>query len=176
MILFPELKTLSNFILIIYIVNIQLEYYLNCQHIACSTFPTLTLSFHHCQLLIFHSKIKKKTDFIIIFLLQFSFTNSCDQLLWVMHFKIIYTIYTIIYTACHQRCSAKKGVLKNFTKFTRKHLCQSLTFNKVARPATLFKKGLWHRSFPVNFAKFLRTLFLQNTSGRLLLALWKWGN
>ena len=37
------------------------------------------------------------------------------------------------------------------------------------RPATLLKKRLWHRSFPVNFAKFLRTPFLQNTSGRLLL-------
>ena len=26
----------------------------------------------------------------------------------------------------------------------------------------------WHRRFPVNFAKLLRTPFLQNTSGRLL--------
>ena len=26
----------------------------------------------------------------------------------------------------HQRCSIKKSVLKNFTKFTGKHLCQSL--------------------------------------------------
>ena len=31
------------------------------------------------------------------------------------------------------------------------------------------KKRLWHRCFPVNFARFLRTPFLQNTSGRLLL-------
>ena len=30
------------------------------------------------------------------------------------------------------------------------------------------KKRLWYRCFPVNFAKFLRTSFLQNTSGRLL--------
>ena len=37
------------------------------------------------------------------------------------------------------------------------------------RPATLLKKRLWHRCFPVNFAKFLRALFLQNTSRRLLL-------
>ena len=28
------------------------------------------------------------------------------------------------------------------------------------RPATLLKKRLWHRCFPVNFAKFLRTPFL----------------
>ena len=39
-------------------------------------------------------------------------------------------------------CSMKKGVLKNFPKFTGKHLCQSLFFNKVAglRPATLLKR------------------------------------
>ena len=32
----------------------------------------------------------------------------------------------------HQRCSLKKSVLKNVTKFTGKHLRQSLFFNKVA--------------------------------------------
>ena len=32
------------------------------------------------------------------------------------------------------------------------------------RLATLLKKRLWHRCFPVNFVKFLRTPFLQNTS------------
>ena len=65
----------------------------------------------------------------------------------------------------------KKGVLRNFAKFTRKHLCQSLFFNKVAglRPANLLKKRLWRRYFPVNFSKFLGTPFLQNTSGLLLL-------
>ena len=45
------------------------------------------------------------------------------------------------------------------------------SFNKVAglRPAALLKKRLWHRCFPVNFAEFLRTPFLHNTSGLLLL-------
>ena len=36
------------------------------------------------------------------------------------------------------------------------------------RSATLLKKRLWRRCFPVNFAKFLRTPFLQNTSGDCL--------
>ena len=64
----------------------------------------------------------------------------------------------------------KKGVLRNFAKFTVKHLYQSLFFNKVAgRPVTLLKKRLWHRFFPVNFMKILRTPILQNTSERLLL-------
>ena len=46
----------------------------------------------------------------------------------------------------------KKGVLRNFAKFTGKHLRQSLLLNEV------FKKRLWHRCFPVNFAKFCEIL------------------
>ena len=70
----------------------------------------------------------------------------------------------------HGRCSVRKGVLRNFEKLTGKHLRQSLLFDKFAgqRPATLLKKRVWQRRFPMNFAKFLRTPFLQNTSGRLL--------
>ena len=37
------------------------------------------------------------------------------------------------------------------------------------RPATLLKKGLWHRCFFVNFAKFLRTIFFTEHLRRLLL-------
>ena len=76
----------------------------------------------------------------------------------------------------------KKGVLRNFTNFTGKHLFQSLFFYKFAglrpatllkktglRPATLLTKRLWHRHFPVNFAKFLRTPFLTEHLRWLLL-------
>ena len=45
---------------------------------------------------------------------------------------------------CRPEVFYKKGVLRNFAKFTAKHLCQSR----------------WHRCFPVNFAKFLRTPFI----------------
>ena len=65
----------------------------------------------------------------------------------------------------------KKGVLRNFVKFTGKHLCQILFLNKVVglRPATLLKTRLWHRSLPLNFAKFLRTPLLKEHLFRLLL-------
>ena len=65
----------------------------------------------------------------------------------------------------HRRCSLRKSVLRNFAKFTGKHLCQSFFFNKVPglRSAALLKKKLWHNCFQVNFTKFLRTLFSQNT-------------
>ena len=72
----------------------------------------------------------------------------------------------------HRRCSERKGILSNIVKFTAKHLCQSLFFNK-AVGFSLWKERLWHRRFHVNFVKFLRTHFLQNTSGRLLLSLWE---
>ena len=71
------------------------------------------------------------------------------------------------YRSSNRRCSVKKGVIRNFAKFTGKYLRQSLFFNKVAggpcNLVTLLKKRLWRRCFPVNFANFLRTLFLQNT-------------
>ena len=54
----------------------------------------------------------------------------------------------------HQSCSMQNSVFRNFTKLTEKRLCQSLFFNKVS---TLLKKRLWHRCFPMNFEKFLRT-------------------
>ena len=47
--------------------------------------------------------------------------------------------------------------------------CLSVFDHYVGRSATLLKKRLWHRCFPVNIEKFLRTPFLQNTSRRLLL-------
>ena len=67
-------------------------------------------------------------------------------------------------------CSVKKVFLKTFAKFTEKHPCRSpfLTNLQVWR-LQFYQERLLHRCFPVNFAKFLRTSFLQNTSGRLLL-------
>ena len=78
-------------------------------------------------------------------------------------------IHSCIFRSSHQRCPVKQYVLRNLAKFTGKHLRQSLFFNKVAATATLLKKRLLHRCFPVNFAKFLQTPFSQKTSGRLLL-------
>ena len=37
-----------------------------------------------------------------------------------------------MFRSSHRRCSVKRGILRNFAKFTGKHLCQSLFFNKVA--------------------------------------------
>ena len=59
----------------------------------------------------------------------------------------------------------KIGVFKNFAKFPGKRLCWNLFFNKVVglKACNFIKKRLQHRSFPMNFAKFSRTLFFHRT-------------
>ena len=66
-----------------------------------------------------------------------------------------------------------KKVFLEISQNSQENTCGRVSFliNLQARPATLLKKRRWHRYFPVNFAKFLRTTFLQNFSVRLLLQL-----
>ena len=71
-----------------------------------------------------------------------------------------------IVRSSNQRSSVKKGVIRNIAKFTGKHLCQSLFFNKVAglRPTTLFKEKDSGTGVFLWILKFLKTPFLLNTS------------
>ena len=71
--------------------------------------------------------------------------------------------FTTFIRSSHRRYSVKQGAIRNFAKFTGKHLCQSLFFHKVFNKASLLKKRLWHRCF-------LGAPFLQYTSGQLLLS------
>ena len=72
---------------------------------------------------------------------SFILRNKCDFTL-------------LIFRNSHRRCSMRKGVLENFAKTTGKYLCH--------KPATLSKKRLWQRYFPMNFAKFSRRPFFRS--------------
>ena len=105
------------------------------------------------------------------FYLHIHVNKSCIHQIWkrLVHKKLL-NLRIIFQTEVQKQLKelfCRKPVVRNFTKSTGKHVCQSLFFNEVAglRPATLLKKRLWRRCFLVNFAKFVRTLFLQNTSG-----------
>ena len=84
--------------------------------------------------------------FIIKMLVVYSNQNTSGKLVKTGKFE------STLCRSSHRRGSFKKGVLRNFAKFTGKYQWQSLFFNKVAglRPATLLKKRLLHRCFPVN--------------------------
>ena len=60
----------------------------------------------------------------------------------------------------------KKVLLKNFLKFTGKHLCQSLFLNKVEglKTATLLKKRQ-AQVFSCEFCEIFKNIFSQSTSG-----------
>ena len=66
--------------------------------------------------------------------------------------------------AIARRCSVKK-VFSEISQNLQENTCSRV------RPATLLKKRLWRRWFPVNFAKFLRTSFLTEHLRWLLLSL-----
>ena len=97
----------------------------------------------------------------------------CQWLIWKIKFylKFMRNFRNLSFRSSLPEALCKKGVLRNFTKLTGKHLCQRLFFNKAAglRPATLLKKRLWHRCFLANFAKFLRIPFFKKHLRSLLL-------
>ena len=67
-----------------------------------------------------------------------------------------------VFKSNHPKVFSKKDVLKNFTNFTRKYLCQSHFL-------FLFKKNLRHKYLPANYTKCFRTAFLWNTCKQLVL-------
>ena len=70
----------------------------------------------------------------------------------------------------HQKCSVKKGVLKNFANVTGKNPVLESLFDKVPclQACNFILKRLQHRYFPVKFAIFLRTPIWRNICERLL--------
>ena len=80
-------------------------------------------------------------------------------------FAYLFGSFKVTSEAVVRRCSLEKVFLEISKKFTGKHLCQSLFLNKVAglRPATLLKKRLWHRCFPVYFFKISKNTFFYRT-------------
>ena len=81
------------------------------------------------------------------------FRTDCVKLLYKISVlsKCVYSFYVVIislHRSSRPEVFCKKCFLRKCAKFTR---------NTFAR--TLLKKRLWHRCFPVNFAKCLRTSY-----------------
>ena len=82
--------------------------------------------------------------------------------IWGKFFEILSEFSdTVIKEAAVQRCSVKKVFLE-ISQNSQENTCAKISFliklqALGLRPTTLLKKIFWHRCFPVNFAKFLRT-------------------
>ena len=80
-------------------------------------------------------------------------------------FKIITQKQHVKFRSSRPKVFSKKGVLRNFTKFTGKHLCQGLFFNKVAglRPSKLLKKETLIQVFSCEFCEISKSTFFHRT-------------
>ena len=77
---------------------------------------------------------------------------------YFMKHSLMYITFNLISWNSYKICKKETSTIKKKKEFKRS-----------LEPATLLKERLWRRCFPVNLAKFLKTHFLRNTSGRLLL-------
>ena len=116
-----------------------------------------------------HAKLTRQRKFDLKFAIYHAFSSNSNSILdvdWVLnktlHANLQSLLHSVVTIEWIKSSRPKVFHLENFAKRTGKHLCQSLIFNKVA-------DRLWLRCFPVNFMKFSRTSFLQNTSGWLTL-------
>ena len=93
-----------------------------------------------------------------------NYRSSCPEVFCKRGILRNFTKFTGIHprqSLFFNKVTGLRPVLRNFTNFTGKQPCQILFYNKVPglRPATLLKKRLLDRCFPVIFVKFLRTPF-----------------
>ena len=72
----------------------------------------------------------------------------------------------------YQGCSVKKGVLRNFAKFAEKHLCQSLSFNKVAGACSCFKKETLAQVFSCKFCEICKNTFYTEHVWAIAFGVW----
>ena len=131
------------------------------QHKACvSSFPFYFFNFRKSL-----RKVCQNTGFSVTRI--FPYKDGIFDSLLTWENKGNENTHLGIFRSSHWRCPVGKGVLRNFATLIGKHLCQSPLLH--FQSATLLKKRICRRCFLVNFAKFLGTPFLLNTSGRLLL-------
>ena len=86
---------------------------------------------------------------------QLSFVQFC---LILLPYPIVPLISAILHRSSHQRCSVRKGVLRNFAKFTGKRPCQSLLLNKVGACNSIKKETL-AQVFSYEFCKSSKNTF-----------------
>ena len=91
-------------------------------------------------------------DFLVI--------PSYIRLPWYLQ-NLIMLVCSVAYTkyrSSHPEVFCEKGVLINFAKFTGKHLCQSLFFNKVAGACICVSKAAICRCFTAFWENFVKLL------------------
>ena len=99
----------------------------------------MSFSFHHCLLCLLTSGTFDYSELADIEAFDFSDFES----------RVLLFLFQVHKQPPEVFC--KKGVLRNFAKFTGKHLCQSFYFNKVAGEACKFGCHVFSDSVDIKF-------------------------
>ena len=93
-----------------------------------------------------------------------TFFQGFSETMWVIQ-KFLWNDIQNTQTGTSSRPEVfcKKGVLRNFAKFTGKYLCQSLFFIKVAGWSRLIKRDTVAQVFSCEFCKISRNTFSYRT-------------
>ena len=83
---------------------------------------------------------------ILVYFIYVIITSQEQKIFKVLHQKCRYI------RSSHRRCSLRKRVIRNFSKFTGKHLCQSFFFNKV-QAFNFIKKETLTQAFSCEFCE-----------------------
>ena len=129
--------------------NLSIKFFLSINQLGQLVFSDYN------QKLIMTRMIMKKEG-----VLSLKYPHFLNSFCWTERWRLIAEVVV-------QRCSVKRCSYK-FRKIHRKTPV-SESFSKVAGLRPALKKRLWHRSFLVNFVKFVRTPFHTEHLRRVLL-------
>ena len=106
--------------------------------------------------------LTKQWNDIIFVQILYSYLKYTNRLL-----DVFFILLAVISSELHDRNSreevfCRKGVLRNFAIFTRKHMCESLFFNKVA--GNFIKKETLAQVFFCEFCEISKNTFFYRTS------------
>ena len=91
-----------------------------------------------------------------------TFFRICPIILRWWHVKNVNNFQIAKVRSSHPEVFCQKGVLKNFAKFTGKHLCQSLSLIKLhcrSEAYNFIKKGTLAQLFSYEFCKISKNIF-----------------
>ena len=84
--------------------------------------------------------------------------------------QLVRILVISLFTSNRPKVFCEKGVLKNFAKFTGKHLFQGLVFNKVPKTCNIIKKEALAQVFSYEFCEVFKNTFFIEHLWWLLLA------
>ena len=141
--------------------------------LIATSFSTVRLTSHY--LFVITIRTTSLLFFVRVFVAVFNYFSLLQSLhfLWLvgqlcsLFFRSSVTVIIFFISglrSSHRRCSVKKAFLE-ISQNSQENTCARASFliKLQVAPATLLKKKLWDRCFPVNYAKFLRTSFFYRT-------------